>query len=730
MNIRSNSKLATFLILLLAVFAWAQETAPQQGPQEEMLPEEAQQEQWSKAFQAAEDVFKSEDQAASIPMYQDLISQITEQRLKRPLSDPERLLLFRSLDHLGLAFFFDGQNEQSGQVFLKLIELNPNYELDQATVSSKIIDFYNKIKNQNLGTLSITSDPKGATVNVDGQPVGVTDLPSLYSLKGEHEIEITKPGFIPQKQTVSVVPQRNVKINIKLERSSSVGYFITYPKGVEIIMGGKSLGVSSGDAGQRGIEAATQRNMPAADFSAEFPIPDLLPGNYDIEFKKPCWEGQTRRIAIDKNDDYFFEPIVLDPSMATINITADDDKANIFIDDQYLGIAPKQKLQVCSGKHVLKLKGPRGKFERRVDLKKNQVLDVAARLNPSITFVGLISQPDVRKQDMDKLNTEIVNRLADLQNLNFVDYSGNTDSGMQQSLSQIMEGIDTNKPDKDRSTSIQAICTKVESDLLLVGFVQKESILRNVKFYLLSNWSSMADLRTIQVFDESQWKTFKAELEYEEPLFQKRLGVHLIDTEITSGPVISQVLLKTFTDAQPLTVGDTITTINSKPVKTAGDVQRELLALQGTDNINVNVSRAGGAVTIPVKLVNSPMEIQFNNPTLLFNRQLIAFKKAINLSNNPLDKNMALLNIGLCHMHFAEYEVAFEQLRQVQLNRTVGIGPGTVAYRIAQCYRELGYTKEATDSLTEAAKYPQNTIFSDDGPSLTRVIQRANLTLQ
>ncbi|HSP06913.1 MAG TPA: hypothetical protein VLR94_07025 [Acidobacteriota bacterium] len=135
-------------------------------------------------------------------------------------------------------------------------------------------------------------------------------------------------------------------------------------------------------------------------------------------------------------------------------------------------------------------------------------------------------------------------------------------------------------------------------------------------------------------------------------------------------------------------------------------------------------------MTIPIKLVNSPMEIHFNNPTLLFNRQLAAFKKAINLSTGALDKNMALLNIGLCHMHFAEYEVAFEQLRQVQLSRTIGIGPGTVAYRIAQCYRELGYTKEASDSLTEAAKYQQNTLYSDDGPSLTHEIERARLTVQ
>lgn len=733
MNKAANLRVAVILLLLCTAFAWTQNPpAPGQGPQEEMLPEEAQQQEWTKAFQQAEDAFKAEDQTLSIPLYQDLVAKITVVRTQRPLSDPEKLVLFRSLDHLGQAFYNDAQKDQSGQVFLKLIELNPNYELDQETTSRKIIDFLAQIKTQNLGTINIISDPKGATVKLDGTAVGITDLTAIYSLKGDHELEVSKPGFLAQKQTLSVSPQKNLKVNIKLERSSSVGYFITYPKGIEVIMGGKPLGVSSGDAGQRGLDAATAHNLPAADFSGEFAIPDLAPGVYEIEFRKPCWESQTRRVTIEKNDDYFFEPIILEPSLAFLNITADDEKASIAIDGQYLGVAPKQKLQVCSGQHVLKLSSPRGKFERRLDLKKNQAMDIAAKMNPSLTFLGLLSDPDVRRADLDKLASEIAGNLSDLQNLNFVDNSQGLDASLQQNLSRILAGIDDNKPDKDRASAIQAICNKVESDILLVGFVQNERLLRNVRFYLLSNWSSMADIRPIQTNVADQWKTFKMELDYEEPLFQKRIGVQLIDTDITNGPIISQVLLKTYPDNQPLAAGDSITMLSSKPVKNAAEAQMALIGLQGQESISVAVVRSGATLTIPVKPVSSPMEIRFNDPSLLFNRQLVSFHKAINLSTNTLEKNVAQLNIGLCHMHFAEYDIAYEQLRQVQISRAIGIGPGTVAYRIEQCFRELGeaYTKDASDALTEAAKYPQNTLVSDDGPSLPREIQRARLTLQ
>src|SRR5262249_51226041 len=165
--------------------------------------------------------------------------------------------------------------------------------------------------------------------------------------------------------------------------------------------------------------------------------------------------------------------------------------------------------------------------------------------------------------------------------------------------------------------------------------------------------------------------------------------------------------------------------VNSKPVKNSADVQRIVRDAQGQDDLPITVQRNGVPSNLTLKMISTPMEIKFNNPNLLFNRQLVSFKKAIDLSATALDKNIALLNIGLCHMHFAEYDVAFDQFRQVQLSRTLGIGQGTVQYRIAQCYRELGYTKESQEALTEAGQFPQNTIFSDDGPSLAREIQRA-----
>ncbi|PWT92187.1 MAG: hypothetical protein C5B54_03955 [Acidobacteria bacterium] len=722
-------RIIVFILIILVVPCVIR--AQQSQPQEEALPEEAQQQNWTKAFQDAETKFKSDSQPDSIPLFQQLIGEIVEQKVKHGLTDPEQMLLQKSLDYLGQAFYNEGQIEEARSVFLKLIEANPNYRINEDEVSPKIVSFVNKMRQENLGTISVTGEPKEAIIKLDGVQVGVSDVTGIFSLKGDHQLEISKPGFVTQTKPITVLPERNQKIPFTLERSSSVGYFVTYPKGVELVMAGKSLGTTGGSPSDRAQRVATEQNLNVNDFSSEFAVADLQPGSYEIEFRKACWESQTRKFTIEKNDDYRYEPIVLAPSFGFVNITADDPQGNIQIDGDYIGIAPKQKIQVCSGKHTLKIKGPRGKYEKEITIAKGQSLDIAARLNPSLTFLGLVGPSSVLQSDLDKLTAETTKQLSTLQNLNFVDNSGGTNrESITDSIRQIIDSYADNKPDKDRKAKIQELCNKVESDLLLIGYSPKESLQRTVNFYLLSNWSSMSDMRTIQVFDAAQWNSFKTELDYEEPLFQKRLGSNLIDTDITQGPVVAQVIMKTFTDGQPMNPGDVILAINDKNVKTAGDVRMVLAGMQSLDKVDLTVKRGASQVKVPITMLNSPIEIRFDNPSLLFNRQLVSFKKVMNITTNPVEKNIALLNIGLCLMHFGEYEAAYDQLRQIQLNRNPGIGQGTVQYRIAQCYRELGLKKEAADTLNDAARYSQNTVYSDDGPSLSREIQRAQQALQ
>jgi tetratricopeptide (TPR) repeat protein len=496
-------------------------------------------------------------------------------------------------------------------------------------------------------------------------------------------------------------------------------------------MNGKSLGFTAGDAPERTTAAAAERNLPVTEFSAEFPIPELQPGTYEVEFRKPCWETPRRRMEITANDDYYLAPIIMEPAKATLNITADDPQANIFLDNEYKGLGSKQSLQVCPGKHVVKLKGPFGKFEKEVELTNNQTLEISAQLKPSLAFLGIVSFSAMAKAQLERFRQETIRELNGLSTLNFQDNSKSTDqAALDEAIQEIAISLEEPTPDPARQEKIQELCGKVESDLLLFGFVPEGAQDRAVDYYLLSNWSSMADIRRIQTENNEEWKRFKSQLEYDHPLFEKRLGINAIDTAVTPGPVIAKLSLKTYQDSQPLLVGDIVTAIQDQPVKTTEELLAAARALQKPDGIQLTVVRSGATTAIPLQLMLSAMEIDFTDPELLFNRQLAWFKKMAGLDRTSAqEKNVALLNVALCHMHFKEYDRALEQLQQVQLEREIGIGPGTVKFRMAQVYRALGRLDDAKKSLAEAVRAQQNTLGSDDGPLLPMEAERLQQAL-
>jgi hypothetical protein len=335
------------------------------------------------------------------------------------------------------------------------------------------------------------------------------------------------------------------------------------------------------------------------------------------------------------------------------------------------------------------------------------------------------------KAQLERYRQETVRELNGLKTLNFQDSSKSNDqAALDEAIQEIAISLEEPVPDPSRQEKIQELCSKVESDLLLFGFIPERAQERTVDYYLLSNWSSMADIRRIQTENNTEWNRFKAQLEYDRPLFEKRLGINAIDTSVTPGPVIAKLSLKTYQDSQPLLIGDVITAIQDRPVKTTEELLAATRDLQNESGVSLSISRAGAISTVPVQLMPSAMEIDYSDSDILFNRQLAWFKKMAGLERTSAqEKNVALLNIALCHMHFREYDRALEQLQLVQLDREIGIGPGTVKYRMAQVYRAVGKIDEAKQSVAEAIRAQQNTVGSDDGLPLAAEAERLQQAL-
>jgi hypothetical protein len=179
-------------------------------------PESAEMDKWTKAFQSAETMFYSRTQYSCVPLFQNLISRMMEVRTDRDLTDSEILLLGKSLDYLAQAFFNNAEFDRARHVLLNLIELDPDYQMDEDLVSPRITELFSQVKQENLGRLSITSEPKNAAVRMDGRIVGITDIKVVYGIKGNHQLEISKSGYVTLEKNVIITPGTTQQVEVQL----------------------------------------------------------------------------------------------------------------------------------------------------------------------------------------------------------------------------------------------------------------------------------------------------------------------------------------------------------------------------------------------------------------------------------------------------------------------------------------------------------------------------------
>lgn len=66
------------------------------------------------------------------------------------------------------------------------------------------------------GTLTVTTEPAGATVYVGGQPRGETPVEIVGLPAGEHRITIVKDGYIDNSRVLRLAPERNESLNVGL----------------------------------------------------------------------------------------------------------------------------------------------------------------------------------------------------------------------------------------------------------------------------------------------------------------------------------------------------------------------------------------------------------------------------------------------------------------------------------------------------------------------------------
>lgn len=228
------------------------------------------------------------------------------------------------------------------------------------------------------GTLTVSSDPPGAEVKLDGRPVGTTKVASMPVSNGIHTLEVAKEGFEVVKKTITITKDPSIQ-SFSLKKLSFDAYLLTYPTGAQVFLDGTLIGSTTGHGNPRAKSVAEIFNLPVNDFSFDFEVRNVSPGLHQLEVREACWVDVKKTIdGSQLKENPYLDAIVLEPSLAFLTIDADDPQMIVTLDGKEIGHAEDGSFTLCSGSHVI------GTFIKDQHIQKEVYLDRYQTL--SLTF--------------------------------------------------------------------------------------------------------------------------------------------------------------------------------------------------------------------------------------------------------------------------------------------------------------------------------------------------------
>ena len=91
-------------------------------------------------------------------------------------------------------------------------------------------------------TVSLTSNPRGATVTVDGKYQGTAPIDLSLSPRVPHKLELAKPGFQSVSRSVSLQPAATQSLTIELAPEYGIVFVTSTPVDAQLLVDGKLIG--------------------------------------------------------------------------------------------------------------------------------------------------------------------------------------------------------------------------------------------------------------------------------------------------------------------------------------------------------------------------------------------------------------------------------------------------------------------------------------------------------
>jgi len=580
-----------------------------------------------------------------------------------------------------------GKRPQAAKRLETILELNPNFELDRALTNARLTNLFETTRTARFSKLVLALTPEDGELSLDGKPLHPR-RPSYYLAPGNHLLRYARPGFTPQEHKLELAPKGTRTLPLSLARTSSTVRVNTHPVGAEVLLDGKSAGVTRGQAPATLASWAEKLGLTLTQLSGDLVLDGLAPGRHRIEIKAPCFKA--RLLELDESfatpfADHTLEPVKLASSRGSLTVDSLAPGGVLTLGTEVLGPLPIKELPVCPGLQDLRVDYPEGRFSARIEVLEGKALTLKAWPRPRIAFLGF----EGSLSDRERLLTQI-NRLG----------------------SRLLEAeFIPSVPGENPKAALERLKTERGAELTLLARPFEGHALPEIELVLATQEGHSESL-LIKPMEQDPLAAFVEHLNHLPSLKTPWVGLCLLDLPGEPGPW--PLLVEPEAEKLGIKPRLPITHLNGEAVATVAAFQEALGRCTGE-----LVTLTQGGVETKVPLTARALALPIRAESICYPLALMDLRLRYASAQGD-EAGFIKLNLALAEMHFRHYGKALEALRDAKVGATAGVSQGTIDYYRGVCLNSLGmaYAPEASLAWKQAAQSPGATLLGPEGPSV------------
>jgi formylglycine-generating enzyme required for sulfatase activity len=166
------------------------------------------------------------------------------------------------------------------------------------------------------GLLSVTSEPAGAEVLVDGEVLGTTPLADASVEAGEHMLTLRKPRYLPLEQSLSVAGREvQQRLALRLAPAWADVSISSQPPGAEVLLDGEPAGAT-----------------PA--------VVEALAGEHTLSLRLAGFADWSTPLAAEAGVPQDLGTVALTPAAGVLSLDSAPAGANVNLDGEFAGQTP------------------------------------------------------------------------------------------------------------------------------------------------------------------------------------------------------------------------------------------------------------------------------------------------------------------------------------------------------------------------------------------------------